>query len=67
VAKTPQQLVDYVWKMIAKFLKVYKNSLEGMRDEDYGEEPFGPKLRKTMNDFYENEYLDSATENMGDR
>lgn len=27
VAKTPQQLVDYVWKMIAKFLKVYKNSL----------------------------------------
>lgn len=32
VAKTPQQLVDYVWKMIAKFLKVYKNSLEGMRD-----------------------------------
>jgi hypothetical protein len=30
-------LIDYVWKMIAKFLKVYKNSLEGMRDEDYGE------------------------------
>lgn len=54
VAKTPQQLIDYVWKMIAKFLKVYKNSLEGMRDEDYGEEPFGPKIRATMNQFYEN-------------
>lgn len=56
-----------MWKQIAKFLKVYKNSLEGMRDEDYGEEPFGPRLRKIMNEFYVIEYEEKAAQNISDR
>jgi len=64
VAKTPQELIDYVWKQIAKFLRIYKNSLEGTRDPEYGEEPFGPKVRKMLNDFYKDHYDDLATEDL---
>ena len=66
IAKTPQELIDYVWKMIAKFLRIYKNSLEGTRDPEYGEEPFGPKIRKMLNEFYKETYEDDATEDLKD-
>jgi hypothetical protein len=66
VAKTPQELIDYVWKQIAKFLRIFKNSLEGTRDPEYGEEPFGPKIRKLLNEFYKDHYDDPATEDLKD-
>ena len=66
IAKTPQELIDYVWKLIAKFLRIYKNSLEGTRDPEYPEEPFGPKIRKMMNEFYKETYEDPATEDLKD-
>jgi hypothetical protein len=66
IAKTPQELIDYVWKLIAKFLRIFKNSLEGTRDPEYGEEPFGPKIRKMLNEFYKDHYDDPATEDLKD-
>jgi hypothetical protein len=40
--------------------------LEGTRDPEYDEEPFGPQIRKLLNDFYKDHTEEAATEDLKD-
>jgi hypothetical protein len=39
VANTDAEMVNYAWKSVATFLRVFKNSLEGIKSGDYTKDP----------------------------
>lgn len=39
VANTDAEMVNYAWKSIATFLKIFKNSISGIKSNEYNKDP----------------------------
>lgn len=46
VANTDAEMVNYAWKSVATFLRVFKNSLEGIKSGDYNKDPISADIRQ---------------------
>lgn len=45
VANTDAEMVNYAWKSVATFLRIYKNSLNGIKSSEYSKDPVSASIR----------------------
>ena len=45
VANTDAEMVNYAWQSVATFLRVYKNSLNGIKSSEYNSDPISSNIR----------------------
>ena len=60
-------MVNYAWKSVASFLRVYKNSLNGIKSSEYKNDPISSNIREELNFLYKDQYDEPATEDITDR
>lgn len=60
-------MVNYAWKSVATFLRVYKNSLEGIKSSEYNKDPISADIRQELNGIYQDQYDEAATEDITDK
>ena len=60
-------MVNYAWKSVASFLRVYKNSLNGIKSSQYTNDPISSNIREELNFLYKDQYDEPATEDITDR
>lgn len=46
VANTDAEMVNYAWKSVATFLRVFKNSLNGIKSSEYQNDPVSAAIRE---------------------
>jgi hypothetical protein len=46
VANTDAEMVNYAWKSVASFLRIYKNSLGGIKSGEYNKDPISATIRE---------------------
>lgn len=49
-------MVNYAWKSVATFLRVYKNSLNGIKSSEYNNDPISSSIREELNYLYKEQY-----------
>jgi hypothetical protein len=49
-------LVNYAWKSISAFMRIYKNSINGIKNSDYSADPISSKIREHLSNLYKEEY-----------
>lgn len=52
VANTDAEMVNYAWKSVATFLRVYKNSLNGIKSSEYSSDPISASIREELTILY---------------
>ncbi len=67
VANSDAQLVNYAWKSIATFLRIFKNSLGGIKSSEYSKDPISAIIRQELNAIYQEQYDEAATEDITDK
>jgi len=67
VANTDAEMVNYAWKSVATFMRIYKNSLNGIKNSDYPNDPISSNIRAELNELYRDQYDDPATEDITDK
>lgn len=60
-------MVNYAWKSIATFLRIYKNSLGGIKNSQYSKDPISATIREELNILYKEQYDEPATEDITDK
>lgn len=53
VANTDAELVNFAWKSVATFLRIFKNSLNGIKSNDYSKDPISSEIREELNALYQ--------------
>lgn len=61
VANTDAEMVNYAWKSVATFLKIFKNSIGGIKNSEYSKDPISSDIRHELNQIYQDQYDDPAT------
>ena len=61
VANTDAEMVNYAWKSVATFLRVYKNSINGIKSSEYNSDPVSSSIREEMVQLYKEQYDEAAT------
>ena len=46
MANTDAEMVNYAWKSVATFLRIFKNSLEGIKSSEYNKDPISADIRQ---------------------
>ena len=67
VANTDAEMVNYAWKSVATFLRVFKNSLNGIKSSEYANDPVSASIREELNLLYKDQYDEPATEDITDK
>lgn len=67
VANTDAEMVNYAWKSVATFLRVYKNSLNGIKSSEYNSDPISAAIREELTILYKDQYDEAATEDITDK
>lgn len=67
VANTDAEMVNYAWKSVATFLRIFKNSLEGIKSSEYNKDPISADIRQELNGIYQDQYDEAATEDITDK
>ena len=67
VANTDAEMVNYAWKSVATFLRVYKNSLNGIKSSEYNSDPISSSIREELTTLYKEQYDEPATEDITDK
>lgn len=49
-------MVNYAWKSVATFLKVFKNSLNGIKSSEYKSDPISASIREELGLLYKDQY-----------
>jgi hypothetical protein len=62
VASTDAEMVNYAWKSISSFMRIFKNSINGIKSVDYSYDPISSEIRQELNDLYKDQYEEAATE-----
>ena len=60
-------MVNYAWKSVATFLRVFKNSLDGIKSSEYNKDPISADIRQQLNGIYQEQYDQPATEDITDK
>lgn len=60
-------MVNYAWKSVATFLRIFKNSLEGIKSSEYNKDPISSDIRQELNGIYQDQYDEAATEDITDK
>jgi len=60
-------MVNYAWKSISSFMRIYKNSIEGIKSNDYDCNPISAEIREELNTLYKEEFDYPATEDLDDK
>lgn len=60
-------MVNYAWKSISSFLRIYLNSINGIKNTDYDNDPISSEIREELNNLYKEEYDEPATEELSDK
>lgn len=60
-------MVNYAWKSVASFLRIYKNSLGGIKSSEYNKDPISATIREQLNNLYKDQYDEAATEDITDK
>ena len=56
MANTDAEMVNYAWKSVATFLKVFKNSLNGIKSSEYKSDPISASIREELGFLYKDQY-----------
>jgi uncharacterized protein (UPF0305 family) len=62
VANTDAEMVNYAWKSISSFLRIYVNSINGIKNTDYDKDPISAEIREELNHLYKDQYDEAATD-----
>lgn len=46
IANTDGELVNYAWKSISSFMRIFTNSINGIKNSDYGSDPISSQIRE---------------------
>lgn len=60
-------MVNYAWKSIATFLKIFKNSITGIKSNEYNKDPISSEIRQELNGLYQDQFDDPATDDITDK
>lgn len=60
-------MVNYAWQSVASFLRIYKNSLGGIKSGEYNKDPISAHIREELNNLYKEQYDEAATEDITDK
>jgi|JI9StandDraft_1071089.scaffolds.fasta_scaffold103882_4 hypothetical protein len=60
-------MVNYAWKSVATFLRVFKNSLSGIKSNEYAHDPVSAHIREELTYLYREQYDEAATEDITDK
>lgn len=60
-------MVNYAWKSVATFLRVFKNSLNGIKSSEYSNDPISSSIREELAILYKDQYDEPATEDITDK
>lgn len=67
MANTDAEMVNYAWKSVATFLRVYKNSLGGIKSSEYASDPMSSFIREELVLLYKEQYDEPATIDIYDK
>lgn len=67
MATTDTELVKYAWKSISTFLRIFKNSINGIKNSDYSNDPISSNVREELSNLYKEQYDDPATEELEEK
>lgn len=67
MANTDAEMVNYAWKSVATFLRIFKNSLGGIKNSEYNKDPISSEIRQELNQVYQDQYDEAATEDITDK
>ena len=67
VTNTDADMVNYAWKSVASFLRIFKNSINGIKSNDYSRDPISADIRGELNQLYQDQYDEAATEDITDK
>lgn len=67
MANTDAEMVNYAWKSVATFLRIFKDSLGGIKNSDYKGDPISSNIRTELNMLYQDQYDEPATEYITDK
>lgn len=67
VTNTDAEMVNYAWRSISSFMRIYKNSINGIKNSDYNSDPISSVIREELNNLYKDQYDDPATEDISDK
>lgn len=60
-------MVNYAWKSISSFLRIFLNSINGIKNTDYDKDPISSEMREELNNLYKEEFDEPATEDLSDK
>ena len=61
MTNTDADMVNYAWKSVASFLRIFKNSINGIKSNDYAADPISSEIRSELNQLYQEQYDEPAT------
>ena len=67
VTNTDADMVNYAWKSVASFIRIFKNSIGGIKSNDYNSDPISSEIRMELNSLYQEQYDEPATEDISDK
>jgi hypothetical protein len=67
VANSDAELVNYAWRSISSFLRIFTNSISGIKNNDFKSDPISSSIREELNNLYKEQYDDPATEDLSDK
>lgn len=67
IASTDGELVNYAWKSISSFMRIFSNSINGIKNADYSADPISAEIREELALLYREQYDEPATSNTSDK
>ncbi len=53
MANTDAEMVNYAWKSVATFMRIFKDSLGGIKNSSYNSDPISSNIRQELNQLYQ--------------
>lgn len=67
IANTDGELVNYAWKSISNFMRIFSNSVCGIKNVDYSADPIVAEINEELNNLYREQYDEPATAETRDK
>lgn len=60
-------MVNYAWKSISAFMRIFNNSISGIKSSDYTGDPISAEIREELSNLYKEQYDEPATSELRDK
>lgn len=67
MASTDGEMVNYAWKSISAFMRIFNNSISGIKSSDYTGDPISAEIREELSNLYKEQYDEPATSELRDK